>query len=296
MHAMTTVSTRSIPLVPTQMAAPPPSRHELTDDGTVVGWVDGRAIGFRGFGDEAEAAHAAWVGYRTMSRRFPRPAGQRPIPIGSEPLSFDQSGGVELILAAGRPIATLVRPGVGSPSGRESFGFELQLPVPADERTTRSTADVVYRTIRRSGIRWTMWMTVKPLPAAIPVNDGQSVAAAPPLPAARRAGAAAAGSRAAMSSSLATALIVLALFAMIGLPAITASAVTGLLGGVAAIFAIAAVATLVHLVVVDTRDVLRERGRATTAADGSNDRRARAAGQGRSGLRQTRPVAIRSAS
>lgn len=278
MRTMNTVSTRSVPMVPSQMASPPPSRQELRDGGTVVGWTDGLAIGFRGFGDEDEAAHAAWVGYRTMSRRFARVRGRRPIPIDSEPLSLERSGDVELILAGGRPIATLVRPGVDGMGGRRSFGFELQLPVPADERRVLSAADLIYRTMRRSGIRWAKWMPAPPVLATLPTAGDESGAAVrQPLPATDHTGAAAGRSRSAGSSSLATVLIVLALLATIGLPAVTASALTPLLGGVAALLALVALVSLVHLVVTDGRYLFRQRGRGPEVV--GSDHRPAAAGQ-----------------
>jgi hypothetical protein len=157
MHASSARSTRSTPTIPSRMATPPPLRLDLIDADTAVGWVDGMTIGFRGFGSETEAVHAAWVAYRTMTRRFARAAGRRPPPIDTVPMSLERSDDVELILAAGRPIATLLRPRADGPSGSESFAFELQLPVPADELTVRSTTYLIYRTMRRAGIRWAMW-------------------------------------------------------------------------------------------------------------------------------------------
>lgn len=130
---------------------------DLLDGDVRVGWIDGRAIGFRGFGSDVEAAHAAWVAYRTMARRFARELGQRPPPIDIEPISIRRSGAVEHIVASGRSFGRLIRPGTGSRSGADSFGFELQVPVPAAELTMRSTAYLLYRTMRRAGIRWALW-------------------------------------------------------------------------------------------------------------------------------------------
>lgn len=151
-------SARHGALAPTHMALPPPSSVvlDLAVGGTVVGWIDGTAIGFRGFGDAFEALHAAWVAHRTVARRFARRDSRRPLPVDSEPLSLDRQGETDVVLAGGRPIAVLRRP---DPDGRvgDGFGFELCVPPPADELTVRSTARLVYRTLRRSGIRWAMW-------------------------------------------------------------------------------------------------------------------------------------------
>ncbi|HEX3159929.1 MAG TPA: hypothetical protein VHQ45_15530 [Gemmatimonadaceae bacterium] len=226
------------------------------------------AVGFRGFGDEADAVHAAWVGYRTLSRRFAHARGRRPIPIDTEPMSLGWSGDVELILAGGRPIATLVRPGADSPSGPTSFGFELQVPVPADEPTVRSIAYLIYRTMRRAGIRWAMWTPAPPVPSVAPAGNGEAATADLPRTAADRAaaGPTADRHRAASSSSVATALVIVAVLAMIALPAITTSNVMFLLGGGAVLLALLALASFVRLVVTDTRDALRQRGRPTPGA------------------------------
>ena len=157
MRSVNSISRPNSPMVPSRMATPPP-RFDLVDGDTRIGWIDGLSLGFRGFGDEGEAAGAASVAYRTMARRFARKLGRRPPPIASGVmLSIGRNGEVEHILADGRPIATLLRPGIDSRSGPEHFGFAMQVPVPASELTMRSTAHVVYRALRRSGIRWAMW-------------------------------------------------------------------------------------------------------------------------------------------
>jgi hypothetical protein len=63
----------------------------------------------------------------------------------------------EMILASGRPIAALVRPRPASRSGVDSFGFELLIPTPTSELQVRAMAYLIYRTLRKSGIRWAMW-------------------------------------------------------------------------------------------------------------------------------------------
>lgn len=240
---------------------------DLYDTESVVGWIDGTSIGFRGFGNEIEAMHAAWVAYRTMARRVARQGGRRPIPIDTEPMALARSGDVERILAGGRPIATLVRPGAESRSGPESFGFALQLPDDADELAARSTAYLVYRTLRRSGIRWAMWAAAPsasraPAEDASAVERGPAPAASTPTPSRRRAAVAAAlGRRDDAPGVLGALAIILVMLAAVALPAITASTVVHLLGGAAALVAVVALASLVRLVVTDVRDAIRERGR-----------------------------------
>src|SRR5689334_8686975 len=111
-----------------RLGLPPPLDFDLIDADRSVGWVANEAIGFRGFADETEAAHAAWIAYRTLARRLARTDGTRPVPIDIEPLAIQRVEGREMILASGRPIATLVRPSADSRRDVDSFGFEVSLP------------------------------------------------------------------------------------------------------------------------------------------------------------------------
>src|SRR3569832_1106962 len=115
-------------LVPDRLALPPPLELDLVDADRTTGWIIDNAVGFRGFGDETEAAHAAWVAHRTIARRLAPTSGMRPVPVDIEPLSIQRIDGKEMILASGRPMASLVRPGPDSRSGVDSFGFELLIP------------------------------------------------------------------------------------------------------------------------------------------------------------------------
>jgi hypothetical protein len=144
-------------LSPDRIGLPPPRELDLIDRDRIVGWVNGNVVGFRGFGSNVEAAHAAWVAYRTLARRLARRDGRRPVPIDTEPLALQWRGDEEVILATGRAIGTLLRPGAESRSGPDSFGFEIEIPAPADELTVRAKAYLMYWTLRKSGIRWAMW-------------------------------------------------------------------------------------------------------------------------------------------
>ena len=143
-------------LAPDRLALPPPLDVDLVDANRATGWIGGNAVGFRGFGDETEASHAAWVAHRTLARRLARTHGLRPIPVDIEPLALQRVDGKEMILASGQPFATLIRPGSDSRTG-DSFGFELQIPTPTTELQVRAMAYLMYRTLRKSGIRWAMW-------------------------------------------------------------------------------------------------------------------------------------------
>src|SRR5919206_4274211 len=96
---------------------PPPLKLDLIDAGRVAGWIVGDAVGFRGFADEVEAAHAAWLAYRTLARRLARTHGTRPIPIDTEPLAIQRGDHQEVILSSGGALPSPVRPGGGNPRG-----------------------------------------------------------------------------------------------------------------------------------------------------------------------------------
>jgi hypothetical protein len=154
---------------------PPPRTLDLTDANRVVGWVVGDRVGFRGFANEAEAAHAAWVAYRTLSRRLARTHGIRPLPIDIEAIAVEHRGHEEIVVSGSRPIASLVRPGDDSRSGSDSFGFEIRVPAPANELQVRAMAYLMYRTLRKSGIRWALWQpAVKLAGSARLVSTGRT--------------------------------------------------------------------------------------------------------------------------
>lgn len=165
-------------VLPNHLGLPPPLRLDLTDAGRAVGWISGHGVGFRGFADEVEAAHAAWVAYRTLSRRLARRYGTRPIPVDIEPVALQRRGADEVILAGGRKIATLIRPGPQSPTGPDSFGFEIEIPLVTDELGMRSKAYFIYRTLRKAGTRWALWESAsaaepspRPASPAVPETD-----------------------------------------------------------------------------------------------------------------------------
>lgn len=145
-----------------QLGLPPPLALDLFDGDRVVGWIAGDSVGFRGFANELEAANAAWIAYRTVARRLARRRGARPVAVDTEPLALVRRGDEEMILASGREVAMLVRPGAESRSGPDSFGFEIRIPPPGHELTVRAKAQLVYRTLRKSGVRWAMWQPASP--------------------------------------------------------------------------------------------------------------------------------------
>ena len=169
-------------LIPNHLPEPPPvQRHDfqldLLDGDRVVGWLRPDAIGFTGFANETEASHAAWVAYRALSRRLARRDGRRPVPIDTEPLRLVPEGDGRIIVASRDRVARLVEPAVTDARGN-GFGFELRLDAPMDEVSVRAKALILYRALRRSGIRWAMWTPLPP-PRPAPVRAPAMVTAGP---------------------------------------------------------------------------------------------------------------------
>jgi len=163
-----TIHSHTSPHSPQAGVPPPPLDIELVDAGRTVGWIADARIGFRGFASDTEAVHAAWVAWRELERRAARRFGVRPVPVDAEPLSIRRSHNGETILAGSRPIGILLRPGADARTGRDAFAFELQLPASTGELALRAKAYVIYRGLRKSGVRWALWRpVVTPPPATI---------------------------------------------------------------------------------------------------------------------------------
>ena len=158
-------------VIPNRLPEPPPARAEgfyldLMDGERVIGWIAPDAIGFRGFANDVEAAHAAWVAYRALSRHIARRDGGTMLPIEAPPLEILDRPGERLVIVDKRPIARLVDPSRDVETGEPSHAFELRLETPRDELTVRSKAHLVYRALRRAGVRWAMWRPARP-PAVV---------------------------------------------------------------------------------------------------------------------------------
>lgn len=255
-------------LAPHRTDLPPPHMSSLSDAGRVVGWVGDDAIGFGGFASEDEAMSAAWMAHRTLSRQRARRDGTRPVPIGVEPLSLARDGRREAILASGRTIATLIRPGEDSRSGPDAFGFELRVPARRDPARTRALAFLIYRTLRRSGIRWSLWQTddrARARPVGGDAHEDRVAAAGASGPSARDEATGADGVWRRIAGALALpAIVAVAVF----LPLLTTSVLVSVLGVVAALVAVMALGAIVRLVVTDVWGEARqaiERRRGGTA-------------------------------
>lgn len=136
-------------------ALPPPMRHLLHRE-RPIGWLEGHTLGFFGFADTRDAANAAWVAYRTVSRKVASLLGTRPTPIDIEPLSIERRNGRDVIEASGRPFAQLIRPGPESMSGPDWFGFSIEVPPLVSQRALPGIMRAASHALLKSGLPWSM--------------------------------------------------------------------------------------------------------------------------------------------
>jgi hypothetical protein len=121
-----------------------------------IGWLEGHTLGFFGFADTRDAANAAWVAYRTVSRKVASLLGTRPTPIDIEPLSIERRNGRDVIEASGRPFAQLIRPGPESMSGPDWFGFSIEVPPLVSQRALPGIMRAASHALLKSGLPWSM--------------------------------------------------------------------------------------------------------------------------------------------
>jgi len=118
-------------------------RHRLEDAaGHPVGWVRGRAIGFRGMRTEADALAMTRIAWRPLQavlrRHYFGPAAEEP---AWDQIRLVHDGAYEWVSVARRPLARLIRPAADAPDG--DFAIELVLPSYATEGVAASVALVV---------------------------------------------------------------------------------------------------------------------------------------------------------
>jgi hypothetical protein len=140
-------------LITSRLAVPPPPPYpidlDLIDDNRRVGWMTRDAVGFGGFGSEAEAVYAAWVANRAMTRRSAR--GAR-VAATVDHTSIGLNRHDNSVRDGDKRIGRIVRPAQNSRSGTEDFGFELDMPLGLYEYELRAIAIGIYRALRSSGI------------------------------------------------------------------------------------------------------------------------------------------------
>jgi hypothetical protein len=119
------------------------NRYRLENDNEVqIGWINGRAIGFRGFASEADAKEGALVAWRALDlvlrRQYPGWPSYTP---ALDELHLVHDGAYEWFADGTAPIARLVRP--QRRAYDLTFGIELVLPSYASEGVAITAAHAV---------------------------------------------------------------------------------------------------------------------------------------------------------
>jgi hypothetical protein len=135
-------------------------RLRLVRGGREVGWLERRAIGFRGFPDADTARAAASAAHSTLSRWIARQSRTAPVPARRRPLSCRHDGVSEWLTLGGVRVGRLRRftasftasfttsdVALDDAAAITDVGFELFLPPRVTDGLRLRTACVVERTL-----------------------------------------------------------------------------------------------------------------------------------------------------
>lgn len=102
----------------------------LRDENDVeIGWIEGRALGFRCFADLDDAMAAARVAYETLVSWSARLGASRAnVQIGDAELQVVNDGAYEWFASDRIPVARLLRPRADVALDRGLYGIELVIP------------------------------------------------------------------------------------------------------------------------------------------------------------------------
>jgi hypothetical protein len=115
-----------------------------------IGWVEGRAVGFRGFATKNHAMEAARVGHRALTGWLARERHAAATSDGNGALRTRRDGRLHWITVDGSPIGRLVDPDTHAPVSASTFGFELLLPPSVNAVGGISAAQVIWYALKRS--------------------------------------------------------------------------------------------------------------------------------------------------
>jgi hypothetical protein len=125
------------------------SEFRLLQDEQEIGYVDGTRVSFRGFAGRDEAARAAAIAYRALSRRRRK---QPHAMEESQDILVVDKGSTQAVIARSGILATLLPP---APEDSEvgGWGFEIALlPEEHFEVFAIARARVMWRALRGTGI------------------------------------------------------------------------------------------------------------------------------------------------
>lgn len=122
----------------------------LHRDGEQIGWIEGRAIGFRGFDSAKEARHAAGTAYGALRGWLARQRRTELVP-GSRraALQTRRDGAVMWLTLGGPAIGRIVEPHERNPFGKGGYGFELDMPTLLRPVNVISAARVIATALER---------------------------------------------------------------------------------------------------------------------------------------------------
>jgi hypothetical protein len=122
----------------------------LDRDGQQIGWVEGRAVGFRGFASAKEARHAAGAAYGALRGWLARQRRMDLVPGPRRAVLYTRrDGGITWLTLGGVPIGRIVHPHERDPIGDGAYGFELDLPPVLRPVNAISAAQVIDAALAR---------------------------------------------------------------------------------------------------------------------------------------------------
>lgn len=115
-----------------------------------VGWIEGRALGFRCFATLEDARAAARVAYETLASWSARTgAAAPPARIDNEPLHMVNDGAHEWFASGRVPVARLLRPRADVASDYGLHGIELVIPRGIGSVTAIGGAQIIHSALTR---------------------------------------------------------------------------------------------------------------------------------------------------
>lgn len=115
-----------------------------------IGWIEGRALGFRCFAHLEDARVAARVAYDTITSWSARVGtSAAPVRIGDEPLQLVDDGAYEWFASDRVPVARFLRPRADLASDRGLCGIELVIPRGIGAVAAIGGAQVIYSALTR---------------------------------------------------------------------------------------------------------------------------------------------------
>ena len=122
----------------------------LDRDGQQIGWVEGRAIGFRGFESAKDARQAASAAYGALRDWLTRQRRLDLVPRARKTaLSTRREDGMTWLTLGGVAIGRIVEPHERDPLGDGGYGFELDVPPVLQPVNAISAAQVIDAALAR---------------------------------------------------------------------------------------------------------------------------------------------------